>query len=42
MSSLGYALLSLLARRERSGYELSNFSSPPQSLTHGSASQSQI
>jgi len=42
MSSLGYALLSLLARRERSGYELSSFSSPPQSLTLWSAGHSQI
>ena len=42
MSSLGYALMCLLARRDRSGYELSLFTSPPRNYLLWSARHSQI
>ena len=42
ISSLGYALLSLLARRDRSGYELSRATSTPRDRLLWSAGHSQI
>lgn len=42
VSSLGYALLCLLARRDRSGYELALFTSPPRNYLLWSAQHSQI
>jgi DNA-binding PadR family transcriptional regulator len=42
VSSLGYALLCLLARRDRSGYELALFTSPPRNYLLWSARHSQI
>lgn len=42
VSSLGYALMCLLARRDRSGYELSLFTSPPRNYLLWSARHSQI
>lgn len=42
ISSLGYALLSLLARRDRSGYELSRSTSAPRDSLLWSAGHSQI
>ena len=42
ISSLGYALLSLLSRRNRSGYELSHSTSPPLDSLLWSAGHSQI
>lgn len=42
ISSLGYALLSLLARRNRSGYEMSHSTSPPLDSLLWSAGHSQI
>lgn len=42
VSSLGYALLCLLARRDRTGYELSQFTKPPRNRLLWSAGHSQI
>jgi len=42
VSSLGYALMCLLARRDRSGYELALFTSPPRNYLLWSARHSQI
>lgn len=42
ITSLGYTLLSLLARRSRTGYELSRFTAPPRSLALWSANHSNI
>ena len=42
VSSLGYALMCLLARRDRSGYELSRFTRPPRNFLLWSAGHSQI
>lgn len=42
VSSLGYALLCLLARRDRTGYELSQFTKPPRNHLLWSAGHSQI
>lgn len=42
MSALGYSLLSLLARKERSGYELSRFTSGPRSMIFASSGHSNI
>lgn len=42
VSSLGYALMCLLARRDRTGYELSLFTSPPRNYLLWSARHSQI
>jgi DNA-binding PadR family transcriptional regulator len=42
ISALGYTLLSLLARRSRTGYELSRFTAPPRSLALWSANHSNI
>lgn len=42
VSSLGYALMCLLARRDRSGYELSQFTRPPRNFLLWSAGHSQI
>lgn len=42
VSSLGYALMCLLARRDRTGYELSQFTKPPRNFLLWSAGHSQI
>ncbi|MGC1466783.1 MAG: PadR family transcriptional regulator [Pseudolabrys sp.] len=42
ITSLGYTLLSLLARRSRTGYELSRFTAPPRSVALWSANHSNI
>lgn len=42
VSSLGYVILSLLARRDRTGYELSRFTTAPRSHILWSARHSQI
>ncbi|HET7848991.1 MAG TPA: PadR family transcriptional regulator [Pseudolabrys sp.] len=42
ITCLGYTLLSLLARRSRTGYELSRFTAPPRSVALWSANHSNI
>ncbi|HEU4660759.1 MAG TPA: PadR family transcriptional regulator [Pseudolabrys sp.] len=42
ITGLGFTLLSLLARRNRTGYELSRFTAPPRSVVLWSANHSNI